>query len=120
MWQESLLDDTTLFDAGLLACETAEIVEFCATDLAVLVDNDRVDEGRFDGEDALNADVVGHLAYGEALFVTFAGYADYNAAVLLDTLFVALFDTVSNGDGVAGEELLVLFAGFEGLFGNLD
>ena len=115
-----LCESHTLFsDAGLLAGEGAEVVELGATYLTVLVDGDGVDKRGFDGEDTLNTDVVGHLADGETLFGAFAGDADYNTAVLLDTLFVTLFDTIGDGDGVAGAEIGMLLAGGKSLFGNL-
>ena len=115
-----LLDYAALLDTGLLAGEGAEVVQFCAANLTVLVDSDRVNERRFDGEDALNADVVAHLTHGEALFGAFARNADNDTAILLDTLFVTLFDAVSYGDGVAGAEFRMLLARGECLFGNLD
>lgn len=115
-----LLLHAAFFDAGLLAREGAEVVELGATHLTVLVDGDGIDEGRFDGEDTFYTDIVAHLADGEALLVAFAADADYNAAVLLDTLFVAFFDSVSYGDSVAGAEFGVLFARGKCLFGNFN
>lgn len=116
----SVFDYATLFDASFLAGEAAEVVEFGAAHFTVFVYDDRIDEGGFYREDTLNADVVAHFAHGEALFVTVAGDADYDAAVLLDTLFVAFFDTVSHGDGVAGTKLGMLLAGGKCLFGYFD
>lgn len=115
-----LLDNATLFDTSLLAGEGAEVVELCATYFTVLVDGNRVDEGRFDGEDTLNADVVAHLADGETLLHTFTGDADDNTAVLLDTFLVTFLDAVSYGDGVTGAEIGMLLAGSEGFFGNFN
>ena len=118
--QELFLDNTTLFDASFLTCEAAEVVEFSATNLTVFVDYDRVDERRFDGEDALNADVVAHFANGEAFLCAFARDADNNTAILLNTLFVTFFDSISDCDGVAGTEFGELFAGSKSLFGNFN
>ena len=109
-----------LFDTSLLAGEGAEVVELCAAHFAVLVHDDRVDERRLYGENTLHTDVVAHLAHSEALLAAFTIDADNHAAVLLDTLFVTLFDAVSHGDGVAGTELRELLAGGESLFGNFD
>ena len=94
--------DAALLDAGLLAGKATEVVKFGATHLAILVDGDRVDERRFDGEDTLHTDVVAHFADGETLLVAVARDTDYHTAILLDTLFVTLFDAVGHGDGVAG------------------
>ena len=96
------------------------MVKFCATHLAVFVNDNRVDKRRLQGEDTLNADIVAHLANGETFLSAFAGDFDHNAAILLDTLFVTLFDAVSDCDGVAGAELGMLFAGGKCLFGYLD
>lgn len=98
-----------LLDAGLLAGEIAQVIEFCAANLTVLVDGDRFDEGRFNREDTFHSDAVGNLAHGEALFVLMARDADYHTAILLDTFLVALFDTVSDSDGVAGAKLIEFF-----------
>lgn len=100
----------TLFDAGFFAGEATQIVDFCATDFTVFVDYDRVDERRLNGEDTFNTDIVAHLANGETLFVAFSRDADYDAAILLDTLLVAFLDAVSHGDCIAGTEFGELLA----------
>lgn len=115
-----LLRYATFLDAGFLAGEAAEVVEFRTTHFTVLVDGDAVDERRFDGENTFHADVVAHLAHGEALFGAFAGDADNDATILLDTFLVTFFDAVGNGDCVAGAEIGVLFVGCKCLFGYLD
>ena len=111
--------DATLFDTSLFAGETTQVVQFGAANFAILVDYDGVDERRLEGEDTLNADVVGHFAYGEALFGAFARNLDYNPAILLNTFFVTLFDAIGYGDGVAGAKIGMLLAGGKSLFGNL-
>lgn len=118
--EDLLFHYAALFDTGFLAGEIAQVVKFGTTNLTVLVHGDGVDKGRFEGEDTLNADVVGHLADGETLLDAFTRNAYHYAAVLLNTLLVAFLDAVSHCDGVAGEELFVLLAGGKGLFGNLD
>ena len=95
---------STLFDAGFLAGEGAEIIELGAAHTAELVYGDGVDEGRLEGEDTLNADIIRHFTYSETFFCAFAVDADYNAAVLLDTLLVTLFDTICHSHCVAGAE----------------
>lgn len=113
--------DETLFDAGFLSCKVAQIIEFRTTHLAEFVDSDRLDERRLDGENPLHAYTVGDLAYCEALLVLVAVDADHYAAILLDTLLVTLFDTVSDRHGVAGSELIeLLFGSGESLLRDLD
>lgn len=112
--------DATLFDTSLFAGETTQVVQFGAANFAILVDYDGVDERRLDGEDTLNADVVGHFAYGEALFGAFARNFDNHTAVLLDTFLITFFDAVGHGDGIAGTEIGMLLATGKSLFGNLD
>ena len=63
------------------------------------------------GENTFYSDVVAHFANSEAFFVSFARDADNYTAILLDTFFVALFNTVCNCDGVAGTEFGMLLAG---------
>lgn len=109
-----------LFDTGFLAGKATEIVKLGTTYFTVFVYRDGIDERRFDREDTLNADVVGHFADGETFFVAFTAYADHNAAVLLDTFLVTFLDAVGYGDGVAGAEFGVLFAGGKSFFGYFD
>ena len=111
----------TLLDTSLFARQATEIVKFRTAYFTEFVDCDRLDEGGFDGEDTLHADAVGNLANGETLLVAVAADADYDTAILLDTLLVTLLDTVSDCDGVAGLEFIEIFFGSgESLFRNLD
>lgn len=114
------LAGTAFFDACFLAGEFAQVVEFGTTYLTTLVHFDSIDERAVDGEDTLHADVVAHFTNGEALVVAFAADADNNAAVLLDTFFVAFLDAVGHGDGVAGTKFGMCLAGGESLFGNFN
>ena len=110
-----------LLDTGFLTCKTAEIVKLGTTYLAILVDCDRLDERRLDGENSLHADTVGNLTHCEALLVLVTVDADHDAAVLLDSLLVTLLDTVGNCDSVAGTELVEIFLrGGKCLLCNLD
>ena len=115
-----LLHYAALLDTSFLAGKIAKIVELGATHLAILVDCDRVDKRRLDGEDTLYTDVIADLANGETFLVALARDADNNTTVLLDTFLVTLLDTVSHGDGVAGTEIGVLLAGGKCLFGYFD
>ena len=100
-FRELLLDQhTALFDASFLTCEFAQIVDSCTAHTTKLVNNDVVDEWRIHREDTLNADVVANLAHSETFLVAFAVDFNHNAAVLLNTLLVTLFDAVSNCDCV--------------------
>ena len=109
-----------LFDTGLLAGKTAEIVEASPTNLADAVDSDLVDERRVHREDTLNTDAVGDFADGEALAYTFAFDLDNNALEDLNTLFVALLDLVGDGNSVARLERWQLDAALEGVLSNFD
>ena len=116
-----LLHYAAFLDASLLTGEVTQVIKLGATNLAVLVDSDRVDKRRLDGEDTLHADIVAHLANGETLLVTLTGDADYNSTELLDTFLVTFFDAVSNGDGVARAEGLEFFLlSGKCLFGYFD
>ncbi len=113
--------DKTLFDAGFLAGEVAEIIKLRTTHLAILVDSDRLNERRFDRENPLHADSVGHLTDSEAFLVFAAVDTDNNAAILLDTLFVALLDTIGHCNGVAGATFIkLLFGSGKCLLHDLD
>ena len=111
---------TLLADAGLLAGEVAEVVEFGTTYLTDLVHFDAFDSGRFDGEDTLDTYGAAHLAYGETLLLAVAGDFDDYSTVELDTLLGTLDDFVGNGDGVASLEGGVLLAGGESCLGNFN
>jgi len=113
-------DDAALLDASLLARETTQIVQLGATHLTVLVDDNTVDKGRFNGEDTLHTDVVADLAHSETLLGTLARDLDDHATILLNTLFVTLLDAISHGDGVAREEFGKFLASCKSLLGNLN
>ena len=115
-----LLDDAALFDAGLLTREFAQIVQFGATHLTVLVNHDVVDERRLNGENTLHTDVVANLANGETLLLALAHDLDDHAAILLNTLLVTLLDAISHRDGVAREELGMLLASGKCLLCNFN
>ena len=109
-----------LLDAGLLAGETAEIVEASPTNFADAVDGDLVDERRVHREDTLDTDAIGDLADGEALANTFALDLDNYALEDLNTLLVTLLDLVGDGNRVARLERRQLDATLEGVLSNLD
>lgn len=106
-----ILLDETLLDTGFLTGEVAEIVKFRTTNLTILANGDRLDERRFHREDTLYTDAIADLADGETLFITLAADLDHNAAILLNTLFVSLFDTVSDSHCVTGAEGIEFFLG---------
>mgnify|MGYP006922194657 CR=1 FL=1 len=94
-----------LFDAGCFSAQLTEIVELGSPDLSFAVNRNTIDEGRVDGEDTLNADVIRHFANREPLVIALTRNADNYSAVLLDTLLVTFHNTVSNRYGVAALEL---------------
>ena len=108
------------FDTGFFTGKCTQIVQFGATYFTHFIYSDAVDERRFDGENSFYTDVVGHLTYCKTLFLTATRDADNNTAILLDTLFVTLFDAVCYGDGITTLKRGVLFTGSERLFGNFN
>ena len=102
-----LLDKTTLFDAGLLAGEFAQIVQFSTTHFTALVHGDALDKRRLDGENTLHTDVVANLAHGETFLDAVARDADHHAAILLNTFLVTFLDAICHRDGVAGKKIII-------------
>ncbi len=92
--------DSLLFDSCFLTSKRTQVIQFRTTYFTELVNRDALDERRLDREDTLNTHVLRHLTNREALLVAVARDADYDTAILLDTLFVTLFDTIRNGDRV--------------------
>ena len=109
-----------LSDAGFLTREAAEIVELGATHLTDFVDDNALNVGAGDGEDALYAHGAAHLADSETLLVAMAADLDAHATVLLYALLVTLDNFVSYGDGVACLELGVGLARSKCFFSNFD
>src|SRR3981189_1520670 len=94
-----------LDDAGRLAAQVAQVIQFCATHLAAAHHVDRVDHRRHHGEYALDAFAVGDLADGEALVEPAAGTADADALIGLHAGALA-FDHLDVDDhGIAGAKL---------------
>ena len=89
--------DAALLDAGFLTRTLTQVIEFGTTYLTVLVDSNALNEGAVHGEDTLNTYVTAHLADGEAFLVTGTMDANHITTELLYTLFVTLFDTITNG-----------------------
>ena len=109
-----------LLDAGLLACEFAQVIKFCTAHLTTLVHLDAVDVGRLDGENTLHTYGAGHLAHGETLLLLVAGDANHYTTVKLNTLLVALDNLIGYGDGVARMELVEFLASGLGLLGYVS
>ena len=101
--------------------EVTQVVQFGATNLAVFVHRDLLNERAVHGENTLNADITRHLANGEALLVLATVDGDDITTELLDTLLVTFLNTICNRDLVTCCECreLFLLAG-ECLFGNLN
>ena len=88
--------NSLLFDSCFLAGECTQVIQLSATYFTNLVDCDVLDERRLDREDTLYTYVLRHLTYCKTLLVAMTRDTDYNATILLDTLLVTLFDTISN------------------------
>src|SRR5678815_4907518 len=76
-------------DAGGLTGAVAQVVQLRAANGAPHGDFDLVDAGGVHGEDALDADAVGHLAHGERLAVLPTAPAEDGALEDLDAFLVA-------------------------------
>ena len=96
-------------NAGFLACPLAEVIQFGTTYLTVLVHCDALDEGAVHREDTLYTNVAAHLTNSEAFLVAATMDADDISAELLYTLFVTLFDTITDGYLIARLESRELF-----------
>ena len=108
-------------DIGPLACEAAEVVDSIPPHLPELVHLDFLDEGRRQGENTFYPYAARHLADCDHLHGLGAFYLDYNALVLLDSLFVPFANLVRHRDGIATLECRELFRlTREGLFGHFD
>lgn len=96
--------NATLFDAGALAAEFAQIVQLGAADAAEALDFDLGDAGAVKGENPLHADAVADLADGEAFADAAVLAGDDDAFEGLKTLAGAFLDLDGNAHGVAGAE----------------
>src|ERR1700738_4275128 len=100
-----------LDDAGRLAAQIAQVIEFRAAHLAAAHHLDRIDHRRHHREDAFHAFAVGNLAHRKALVEACAGAADADAFIGLHARAVA-FDHLDVDDhGIAGSEIRNLLAG---------
>ena len=90
--------DSLFFDSCFLTGKGTQVVQFSTTYFTDFVNRDAFDKRRFDRENSLYTYVLRHLTNCETFFVAVTGDTDNNTAILLDTLFVTLFDTVSYRD----------------------
>src|SRR5689334_22622047 len=100
-----------LGDAGLLAAQSAQIIELRAAHLAAAHDLDRVDKRRIEREDALDTLAVRNLAHREALVDAAARARDADTLVGLHARALALDDLHVHDQRVAGREVRDLLAG---------
>ena len=103
--------NAALLDAGFLTRTLAEVIQFRTTYFTVLVHCDALNEGAVHREDTLYTNVAAHLANREALLVAATVDADHITAELLYTLFVTLFNTITDGyliTRLEGRELFLL------------
>src|SRR5690606_25974026 len=94
-----------LADAGLLAGQTAQVVDLGATHVTARDDLDLVDDRRVHGEHALDAHLEADLADREGLAHAVALAAEHDALEDLDARAIALDDVDVDLDGVTGAEL---------------
>ena len=92
--------DSLFFDSCFLTGKGTQVVQFSTTYFTDFVNRDAFDKRRFDRENSLYTYVLRHLTNCETFFVAVTGDTDNNTAILLDTLFVTLFDTVSYRDRI--------------------
>src|SRR5215510_4754639 len=101
-----LLAGVALADAGRLATQGAQEIEFGAADAPVFDDVDVIDDRRVKREDALDAYAERGLAHSDRLADAFPATRNYNPLERLQPLLgLALLDPDVNADGVAGNEI---------------
>lgn len=93
---------TALFDASLLTYTIAKVEKAATANFTMLDDGKGVNVRRRHWEDTLNANTVGHFAYGEGLSETVSLDLDDVATELLDPGLVALSNSVVDHNGVTG------------------
>src|SRR5258706_7878307 len=100
-----------LDDAGRLAAQVAQVIQFRAAHLAAAHHLDRIDHRRHHRKDAFHAFAVGNLAHGKTLVEPGAGAADANTFIGLHARAIA-FDHLDVDDhGVARSEFRNFLAG---------
>jgi hypothetical protein len=110
-----------LFDPSRFTFAVAEVEELGTANPATADHFDPLDAVGIEGEDPLDADVVGtHFADGECLTGSLAAERDTDTFKVLDPLFVTLFDTYRDTDGVTGTEIGNVLACDLSLFEALD
>src|SRR5690606_39736669 len=93
-------------DPGGFAAAVAQVIELGAADAAAADDLDRIDVGRIEREDALDALAEGNLADGERRAERVAALAgDADAFVVLHARARAFRHLVADADGVARLEV---------------
>jgi hypothetical protein len=92
-------------DTGRFTGTSALIENAGATDFPAFVYLNFVQGGHVDGEDPLYSHVTGNFPNGEGLGGSTAPALQHYAPEELDPFFVAFFNLVVNGDGVARFEI---------------
>ena len=104
--KESLLE---FLDLGLLAAQSAQVVDARLANLALLVEFDVLNHGGGNRETSFHTDVVGNLADGESAGLALAAALQDDALELLQTLFLSFDNLVGHRDGVTCLELRKIF-----------
>src|SRR5262249_40561977 len=101
-----LLASIALTDAGRLAAQGAQEIEFGAADAPVFDDVDVIDDRRVEWEDALDAYAERGLAHSDRLTDAFPAARRHLPLQGVQPLVgLALLDPDVNADGVAGNEI---------------
>src|SRR5215510_4735860 len=101
-----LLPGVALADAGRLAAQSAQEIEFGAADAPMFDDVDVIDDRRVEREDALDAHAERGFAHGDRLADAFAAARDHYPLERLQPLLgLTLLDPDVNANGVAGDEI---------------
>src|SRR5262249_51231064 len=93
-----------LVDPGRLTLADPEVVELGATDGALALHLDALDDRRVEREDALHAHAARDLADREGLANAAAAPCDHDSGEELDALLLALANLHVHADGVPGRE----------------
>lgn len=99
------LGDNTFTNLRGFTGQVAEVVQLRSANNTVTDDLDAADAGAVVGEGTLNADAVSNVTDGEGLADAATLHFDDDTLEVLQTLFVAFDNFVSNADGVADLKL---------------
>ncbi len=94
--QLCLCCNSFFFDTSFLTCKFTQVVKFCTTHFTHFVKRNAIDKRRLKRENSFHTHVVRHFTHSKTFLFTVSCYLDNNTAILLYTLLVTFFNTVSN------------------------